>query len=125
MDEFLIISIGAILGANSRYLINGWVVNKLGNAYPHGTFIINFIGSLLLGFFLSVTGKHPVIQQPRWYLFIGIGFLGAFTTFSTYVYESFSLLYQGQWALGLLNIFNSTILGIAAIALGFFLGKIA
>jgi len=125
MDEFLIISIGAVLGANSRYLVNSWVVNRLGTTYPHGTFIINFTGSLLLGFFLSVTAKHPVIQHPRWYLFIGIGFLGAFTTFSTYVYESFTLLYQGHWALGLLNIFNSTILGIVAIALGFFLGKIA
>ncbi|MDK2981305.1 MAG: fluoride exporter [Chloroflexota bacterium] len=124
MDEFLIISFGAVLGANMRYLLNGWVINKLGSAYPHSTFIINFTGSLLLGFFLSAAAKHPILN-PRWNLFIGIGFLGAFTTFSTYVYESFTLLYQGQWALGLLNIFNSTVLGIIAIAIGFFLGKLA
>ncbi|BBB48254.1 fluoride efflux transporter CrcB [Pelolinea submarina] len=122
MDEFLIISIGAVLGANARYLVNGWVINRMGNSFPHGTFLINFTGSLLLGFFLSAAAEHPVIN-PRWYLFIGIGFLGAFTTFSTYVYESFILLYQGQWGLGLLNIFNSTALGIIAIGLGFFLGK--
>jgi fluoride exporter len=61
--------------------------------------------------------------DPRWRYLIAVGFLGAYTTFSTYTYESFNLLFKGQWAAGLLNLFASTIIGVFAVGLGVFIGK--
>ena len=123
MEKFLIISAGAVLGANARYLISDWAARKLGVGFPYGTFIINLTGSLLIGLFLTLATERFVVD-PRLRLFITIGFLGAYTTFSTYAYESFSLIYQGQWLAGMLNLMGSVLLGVAAVGAGIFLGKL-
>ena len=123
MEKFLIISAGAVLGANARYLISDWAARKLGVGFPYGTFIINLTGSLLIGLFLTLATERFVVD-PRLRLFITIGFLGAYTTFSTYAYESFSLIYQGQWLAGMLNLLGSVLLGVAAVGAGIFLGKL-
>lgn len=122
MEKFLLISAGAILGANARYWIGDWAAQKLGANFPYGTFIINISGSLLIGFFLTLATERLLID-PRWRLLIAVGFLGAYTTFSTFAFESFNLLTKGQWLAGLGNLFGSTVLGVAAVALGVYLGK--
>jgi CrcB protein len=122
MEKFLIISAGAILGANARYWIGDWAAKKIGTSFPYGTFIINFTGSLLIGFFLTLATERLIID-PRWRLLIAVGFLGAYTTFSTYAYESFNLIINGQWLEGAINIFGSTVLGVLAVGLGVYLGK--
>ncbi len=123
MEKFLIISAGAVLGANARYLISDWAARKLSVGFPYGTFIINLTGSLLIGLFLTLATERFVVD-PRLRLFITIGFLGAYTTFSTYAYESFTLIYQGQWLAGMLNLLGSVLLGVAAVGAGIFLGKL-
>ncbi|HML39586.1 MAG TPA: fluoride efflux transporter CrcB [Bellilinea sp.] len=122
MEKFLLISAGAVLGANARYWISDWAAQKFGANFPYGTFIINFTGSLLIGFFLTLATERLMIDA-RWRLLIAVGFLGAYTTFSTYAYESFNLLGNGQWLTGLINLFGSTILGVLAVGLGVYLGK--
>jgi CrcB protein len=122
MDKFLVISAGAILGANARYWIGDWAAQKFGTNFPYGTFIINFTGSLLIGFFLTLATERLMIDT-RWRLLISVGFLGAYTTFSTYAYESLNLLMKGQWGAGLINLFGSTILGVLAVGIGVYLGK--
>ncbi len=122
MDKFLVISAGAILGANARYWIGDWAAQKLGANFPYGTFIINLTGSLLIGFFLTLATERLMID-PRLRLLIAVGFLGAYTTFSTYAYESFNLIINGQWMSGLINLFGSTLLGVLAVGLGVYLGK--
>jgi len=122
MEKFLLISTGAILGANARYWIGDWAAQKLGASFPYGTFIINISGSLLIGFFLTLATERLLID-PRWRLLIAVGFLGAYTTFSTFAFESFNLLAKGQWLAGLGNLFGSMVLGVAAVALGVYLGK--
>ena len=122
MEKFLIISAGAVLGANARYWIGDWAAQKFGVNFPYGTFIINLSGSLLIGFFLTLATERLMID-PRLRLLIAVGFLGAYTTFSTYAYESFTLLFNGQWVTGLINLFGSTLLGILAVGLGVYLGK--
>ena len=122
MEKFLVISAGAILGANARYWIGDWAAQKFGANFPYGTFIINFTGSLLIGFFLTLATEKLMIDT-KWRLLISVGFLGAYTTFSTYAYESFILLMKGQWGAGLINLFGSTLLGVLAVGIGVYLGK--
>lgn len=123
MSDFLIISLGAILGANARYWIGGWAASRFGTAFPYGNLIINLTGSFVLGLFMTLaTGRYLVDARLR--ILIAIGFLGAYTTFSSYTYESVQLMLAGQWRLGLLNLFGSASLGAVAIAAGVFLGKL-
>jgi fluoride exporter len=122
MEKFLIISLGAVLGANARYWLGGWVAERFGTTFPYGTLIINVTGSLVLGFFITLVTERFLVD-PRWRLFVAIGFLGAYTTFSTYTYESMNLLLNGQIRLGLLNLFGSSVLGAAAMLAGILLGK--
>jgi CrcB protein len=122
MDKYLIIGAGAVLGANARYLLGNWVADRWGTTFPFGTLIINVMGSLILGAFLAVTTERYLID-PRWRLFFAIGFLGAYTTFSTYTYESLQLLLDGNWGLGMLNILGSNALGLLAAVLGLAIGR--
>ncbi|NTV36345.1 MAG: fluoride efflux transporter CrcB [Anaerolineaceae bacterium] len=123
MEKFLLISAGAMLGANARYWLSDWAAQKWGATYPIGTLIINISGSLLLGFFMTLATERFMID-PRWRLLFAVGFLGAYTTFSTYTYESFNLILKGQMLYGLLNLFGSTILGFLAVGIGIYLGKL-
>lgn len=122
IEKILLISAGAVLGANARYWIGDWAAQKWGAAFPYGTVLINITGSLLIGLFLTVTTERFLVD-PRWRLLIAVGFLGAYTTFSTYSFESFNLFYRGQWLLGVFNAFGSTIVGVLAVGVGVFLGK--
>jgi CrcB protein len=94
MEKFLLISAGAMLGANARYWIGDWVAQKWGAGFPIGTLIINLSGSLLIGFFMTLATERLMLDS-RWRLLFAVGFLGAYTTFSTYTYESFTLILEG------------------------------
>jgi fluoride exporter len=122
MENYLIIGLGAFMGANARYLLGLWAAQKWGVGFPYGTLFINLSGSLVLGFFLAATTGRLAVD-PRWRLFFAIGFLGAYTTFSTYTYESLQMLLNGNWPLGLLNVAGSNLLGLTAAAAGFWLGQ--
>ena len=122
MDKFLLISAGAVLGANARYWIGTWAAQKWGAAFPYGTLLINLTGSLLLGLFMALTAERLSID-PRLRLLIATGFLGAYTTFSTFTYESLSLLLKGAVWAGLLNVLGSTVLGLLAVGIGIWIGK--
>jgi fluoride exporter len=122
MNDLLIIGVGAFLGANARYLLGSWAAQKWGANFPYGTLIINVTGSLLLGIFLVATTERYMVD-PRWRLFFAIGFLGAYTTFSTYTYESVRLLMDGNWGLGIFNLFASNFLGVLAVIVGIAIGK--
>jgi CrcB protein len=122
MTPYLLISLGAVLGANARYLLGNWAAARWGTAFPYGTLIINLSGSLVLGFFLTYTLNRG-LTDPRYRQLIAVGFLGAYTTFSTYTYDSVSLLINGSWAAGLLNLSGSAILGVLAALLGIGLAR--
>ena len=122
MESFLAISLGAILGANARYWLGVWAAQKLGTSFPYGTLIINVTGSLILGLFLTLISGHYMVDA-RWRMFVAVGFLGAYTTFSTYTYESVFLIMNGKAWAGLLNLFGSSILGAIAVTAGILLGQ--
>ena len=122
VEKFLLISTGAVLGANARYWINDWASQKWGATFPYGTVLINISGSFLIGLFLTMTTERYLVD-PRWRLLVAVGFLGAYTTFSTFSLESFHLFSRGQWFLGYLNAAGSTLIGILAAGLGALAGK--
>ena len=122
MDRVLWISIGAVLGANLRYWVSDWAAQRFGSSFPYGTLLINLTGSFLLGLIISMALENFMID-PRLRLLLIIGFLGSYTTFSTFAYESVTLISQGQWGAGLFNLFGSSILGALFAVLGIWLGK--
>jgi fluoride exporter len=101
VETFLIIGLGAVIGANFRYWLSGWAAQQFGQTFPWGTLIVNFTGSALLGVFNGWLSSRIGID-PRLRLLVAIGFFGAYTTFSTYSNESVALYRAGDW-LGLLG----------------------
>lgn len=122
MDKVLIIGVGGFIGANVRYWLGAWIDSQFGLRFPLGTFIINLIGSLLLGFMATVAVERALID-PRWRLAVAVGFIGAYTTFSTFTYESVKLLEAGSYGLAALNVLGSTVLGLLGAAIGIALGR--
>ncbi len=123
LQTILLISLGAVLGANARYWLGGWIAERWGSQLPYATLIINVTGSLVLGFFVTLITNRFLID-PAWRILFAIGFLGSYTTFSTYTYESVTLLLAGNWLSGLLNLFGSAALGGLAAILGILLGRL-
>ena len=119
---YLAISIGAILGANARYLLGLWVADRLGSSFPYGTFVINVSGSFLIGLVLIVSTDRLV---PEWVRpLLAIGFLGAYTTFSTFSYETLALVQNGSWAWALVNVGASVVVGFGAVYAGTVVGRL-
>ncbi|MGH7985218.1 MAG: fluoride efflux transporter CrcB [Candidatus Binataceae bacterium] len=115
------VGLGGFLGANARYLLGGWVSRWFGVAFPYGTFVINISGSFILGFFLAFV-QDRLWVHPNARLLFAVGFVGAYTTFSTFEYESMRLLQDGEMLLGAAYLIGSVVAGgvaaIAGIALG-------
>ncbi|MBN1453259.1 MAG: fluoride efflux transporter CrcB [Anaerolineales bacterium] len=122
MEKILIISIGAVLGANARYWLGGWAAEKFGTAFPYGTFIINLTGSFILGLFITLVTDRFLVD-PNWRLLVTIGFLGSYTTFSSYTFESVGLILENQWLPGLFNLFGSAFLGGLTVLLGILIAR--
>jgi CrcB protein len=120
--KYLAISFGGILGANARYLIADWAAQRFGVGFPYGTFIINISGSFLLGFFMAFVQDRAFIH-PNYRLFFATGFCGAYTTFSTFTYESLGLFQDGSFLLAFTNLSGSVVIGVLGVILGFVLGK--
>jgi CrcB protein len=110
------------VGANLRYLFAQQIARIASSGFPYGTLLINFTGSLVLGFFLTWTSER-VLADPRWRLLIAVGFCGGYTTFSSYAYESFALAEQGQWLSSALNIVGTNLLCLVAVLLGAMLAR--
>lgn len=115
--EGLYIGLGGFLGANSRYLVSRAALRWLGPSFPFGTLLINFSGSILLGLFLTWATER-VLSNYNLRLFLAIGFCGAYTTFSSYSYETFALYEQGRYWLAVSNILSNNLLALAGAVLG-------
>lgn len=120
---YLIIGIGGFLGANARYLLGGWIAERYGTSFPYGTMVINMSGSFVIGFFLVLISERFIIH-PNWRLFFAIGFLGAYTTFSTFSFETFALIQQRSFFLALTNMAGSIVLGQLAVVAGMILARL-
>lgn len=123
MNNLLVISLGGALGAISRYALGVWISNRWNQGFPIHTFIINITGAFLLGF-LQILLIERLNVSPLWRLGIGVGFLGAFTTFSTFGFEVISLLEGGSLVTAGLYTFLSIVVGFTGVALGVGLARL-
>ena len=122
MDRFLYISVGAIIGANARYLVGLWAAERFGVNFPYGTFLVNVSGCFLIGLFYGL-GESRITITPELRLLFAVGFLGAFTTFSSFGFESIALLRSGALWFTVLNIVGSNLLGLLAVGAGLVLAR--
>lgn len=112
----ILVGIGGLLGAASRYGIGIWITKKIGKKFPYATLLINLVGSFILGVLSSLYLSHT-ISEWIWLLF-GIGFCGAFTTFSTFGYEAVHLFLEGRKREGFTYILSSIVLCTVTAYLG-------
>jgi CrcB protein len=122
MNNFLIVGIGGFLGAVARYALALWIGQKWGRSFPMGTFVINVSGSFLIGLLMVLFTERYLIN-PQWRLLLVVGFLGAYTTFSTFEYETGSLLRDGEWTMAMLNVVGSVVAGFVALKIGEVIAK--
>lgn len=122
LAKTLWVGLGGFLGANARYWLGGWIQERWGAAFPWSTFVINVSGSFVLGLFMTlVTGR--LIVPPAARLVVAIGFVGAYTTFSTFEFETLNLVSTGTWLSALGNALGSLVAGFAAVWLGVAVGR--
>jgi fluoride exporter len=118
------VSMGAIAGALSRYYLTLWFAQRFGSSFPYGTFFINVSGCLAMGFFATLAVEKVAIISPEMRLLVATGFLGAYTTFSTYGLDTISLLRNSSLLTTTLYWAGSAILGIISIQLGVIFAKL-
>ena len=119
---YVAISLGAILGANARFLLGGWILERFGPGFPLGTLVINVTGSFVIGVVYVMLERHAA---PDWVRpLVMIGFLGAYTTFSTFSYETLSLVNAGSVAAAAANIGVSVAGAMIAVYLGTVVGRL-
>jgi len=116
------VGLGGFIGANARYLLGGWISQRWGAVFPYGTFVINITGSFILGFFMAYASERPWVA-PSARLLFAVGFVGAYTTFSTFEFETMRLLQERETFLAIMNIFGSVLTGIVAVFGGFWFGE--
>lgn len=122
MMNFLIVGAGGFIGAIARYAVSAWIGQQWGRSFPLGTFAVNVSGSFMIGLLMSLfTERFMVAPQLR--LLLVVGFLGAYTTFSTFEYETGALIKDSEWLIALANIVFSVVAGFAAFKLGEVIAK--
>ena len=120
--EYLLVGVGGFLGANARYILGALIAERLGTTFPYGTLIVNLTGSLAIGIILVLLTEH-LAADPAWRLLLVVGFLGGYTTFSSYTFEALLLAEAGQWGRALWYVLGSNVLGLVAAFVGMLLAR--
>ena len=123
MQKYFFIAVGGSLGAIARYWVGTEVANRLGTKFPYGTFVINISACIIIGFFLTYLSKRAELN-PAWRFLIPTGFVGAYSTFSTYEWETLSSLRTGAFSLAALYAIGSLLLGLLAAWAGAILAEV-
>ena len=122
MQKYLLIALGGALGSVARYWVGSTIGSRMGSRFPYGTLVVNLTACLIIGFSLTYLGRRLELS-PAWRYLIPIGFIGAYSTFSTYEWETLSSLRAGAFAIATLYALGSLVLGLAATWLGMVLAE--
>jgi CrcB protein len=123
LQKYFLIAVGGALGSMARYWVGSMVANRMGTKFPYGTFVINITACVIIGFSLTLLARRADIN-PAWRFLVPVGFIGAYSTFSTYEWETLSTLRSGAFFLASLYAVSSLILGLAAVWGGSMLAEI-
>jgi fluoride exporter len=113
LQKYLLIALGGALGSIARYGVGSWVAGRMGIRFPYGTLIVNVTACLVIGFTMSYLGRHSDIG-PAWRFLIPVGFIGAYSTFSTYEWETLIELREGAFGIAALYSVGSFAAGLGA-----------
>jgi CrcB protein len=117
LDKYLVVLAGAGLGGLTRYALGTWIMTKSGVRFPLGTFLINISGAFLIGLLMTILTER-MQPHPNWRLFLVVGCLGGYTTFSSFEYETLQAVRDGERWMGLLYAAGSVLFGYVAVWLG-------
>ena len=121
--KLLIVGFGGAAGAIARYMVGGWVQERWGPSFPYGTFVINVSGSFIIGLFATLAIRYA--WNDYWRLLIAVGFVGAYTTFSTFEYETIQLIAEGsRYKAAAVNLLGSVVAGFFAAYVGVVVARI-
>jgi len=120
--RYVMIGMGGALGAIARYQVSAMIHARVPIGFPWGTFIVNVSGCLAMGFVMTLLTDRLVLN-PEWRYLVPIGFLGAYTTFSTFAYEAFAANLEGAWPVAAAYVASSVAVGYLALWAGVVLGR--
>lgn len=122
MKDVALVAAGGAIGASLRWLLGGWIADRIGVGFPWHTMAINLSGALLLGVLMGLSLDGGLLSAD-WRIFLGTGLLGGYTTFSTLAYETVALLEQGLYARAAFDMFGTGALGVMAAVIGIAIGR--
>jgi CrcB protein len=114
LQKYLLIAFGGALGSIARYWVGSTIAGRMGTKFPYGTFLINMTACVLIGFSLTLLARRADMN-PAWRFLIPVGFIGAYSTFSTYEWETLSTIRSGAFLLAALYAVSSLVFGLAAV----------
>ena len=123
MQKYLLIALGGALGSVARYWVGATVTDRLGARFPYGTLVINLTACIAIGFVMTLLGKRAG-WSAEWRYLVPVGFVGAYSTFSTYEWETLSLLRAGGFPMAALYAVGSLVLGLAAVWCGMLVAEV-
>jgi CrcB protein len=122
LQKYLWIAIGGSLGSLARYSLGSMIGSRMGSKFPYGTLVVNITACLLVGFSLAFLERRAELN-PAWRFLVPIGFVGAYSTFSTFEWETFSSLQTGAFLMAALYVALSIFLGLIAVWCGFLIAR--
>jgi CrcB protein len=117
LDRYIMVMLGGATGSLARYVVGTAIMNRVGGLFPVGTVFINITGSFLIGLLMTLLTER-LQPHPNWRLLLVVGFLGGYTTFSSFEWETLSVVRDGSRWMGMRNVAGSVVLGYAAVWLG-------
>ena len=122
MTKYLIVGLGGAVGSVLRFWAGGYIGTRLGTRFPYGTFVINITASFLIGFIMTLLAERAH-WNPNWTYLLVIGFLGGYSTFSAFEYETFRVFQDGELLIAGLNVVGSVVIGFFSVWLGVIAGR--
>lgn len=122
MQKYLFIAVGGALGSMTRFWVGTTVVGRMGTRFPYGTFVINITACVIIGFSLVFLDRRTELN-PAWRFLIPVGFVGAYSTFSTFEWETFANLQIGAFLIAALYVVLSVFLGLAGVWCGVMIAR--
>jgi CrcB protein len=123
LQKYFFIAVGGALGSLARFWVGSMIANRFGAKFPYGTFVVNMTACLIIGFSLAFLGRRTELNIA-WRFLIPIGFIGAYSTFSTFEWETFSSLQTGAFFMAALYVVLSCFLGLGAVWCGVLIARL-